>query len=135
MVIDDTQEILDLFRLILEDANYEVALYSYALQDMAEVRKVMPDAIILDFLFGGENMGLQFIQKVRMTPDLAHIPIIACTAAINAIREQEGFLNQQNVRVVLKPFDIESLLNAVDVMLTRGTAPEAAVENKHNGHT
>lgn len=34
MVIDDTQEILELFELILGEAGYDVSLHSYSTRDM-----------------------------------------------------------------------------------------------------
>jgi len=57
MVVNDTQEILDLFRLILEEEGYEVVQYSYAIQDMLEVERVQPDLMIIDLIFGREKVG------------------------------------------------------------------------------
>jgi PleD family two-component response regulator len=42
MVVNDTQEILELFREILTDEGYDVVLYSYGIQDLAEVERSSP---------------------------------------------------------------------------------------------
>ena len=113
MVINDTQEILELFRLILEPEGYEVALYSYAIRDMAEVERVKPDLIIVDFFFGAERQGWQMVQKLKMNRSTATIPIVICTAADQAVRDIEGYLQAKNIALVPKPFDIDDLLIAV----------------------
>ena len=66
LVINDTQEILDLFRDILEDEGHRVSLYLYAFQDIAEVREIRPDLVILDFVIGGEAHG----EPQEMTQEL-----------------------------------------------------------------
>ena len=113
MVINDTQEILELFRLILEPEGYEVALYSYAIRDMADIERVKPDLVIVDFFFGVERQGWQMVQKLKMNRRTASIPIIVCTAADQAVRDIEGYLQAKNIALVPKPFDIDDLLIAV----------------------
>jgi len=117
LVINDTQEILDMFRAILEDEGYEVILYSFAILDMNEYEQVKPDLIILDLVFGGEKSGWQMLQKLKMNRSTATIPVIVCTAATNAIREMEGYLLSKGVGVILKPFDIDDLIAAVKLAL------------------
>lgn len=113
MVVNDTQEILDLFRDLLEEEGYRVSLYSFAFQDLAEVKQRKPDLVILDFIIGGEAQGWQLLQKMRMDRETMSIPIIVCTAAIALIRELEGRLRDKNVGIILKPFDIDDLLREV----------------------
>jgi len=117
MVINDTQEILDMFRAILEEEGYEVILYSFAILDMNEYERVKPDLIILDLVFGSEKSGWQMLQKLKMNRPTANIPIILCTAATNAVREMEGYLLSKGVTVILKPFDIDDLAAAVKLAL------------------
>jgi CheY-like chemotaxis protein len=119
MVVNDTQEILDLFREILEGEGYRVSLYSYAFRDLDEIKQDQPDLIILDFIIGGEAFGWQLLQKMKLDRATATIPIIACTAAVNLARELEGHLKEKGVAVVLKPFDIDDLLREVDAAWRR----------------
>ncbi len=128
MVVNDTQEILQLFQDILEDEGFEVVLYSYAIRDLEEIRSVNPDLVILDFLIGGEAQGWQMLQKMKMSRVTEDIPVIVCTAAVQLARELEGHLTTKNVGLVLKPFDIDDLLVAVRTALAnapRGIEPSA----------
>ena len=113
MVINDTQEILELFRDLLTEEGYEVTLYSYGVHDMKEVERVAPALIIIDYLIGDEQTGWQMLQKLKMTRSTAAIPIIVCTAALNQVKEIEGWLTQKGITVVLKPFDVDDLLAAI----------------------
>ena len=113
LVINDTQEILDLFRDLLEEEGYRVSLYSYAFKDIKEIQALEPDLVIIDFIIGGEAHGWQMLQKMKMNRETANIPIVACTAAVQLVKELEGHLTTKNVRIVLKPFDIDDLLREV----------------------
>jgi DNA-binding response OmpR family regulator len=131
LVINDTQEILDLFRDILEEEGYRVSLYSYAFQDISEVRHIRPDLVILDFIIGGEAHGWQMLQKMKMTRDTMNIPVIVCTAALSLARELDGHLRAKNVSVVLKPFDIDDLIEAVSSTLREGGPLSPAAPSGH----
>lgn len=117
LVINDTEEIVELFRDILQGMGHRVSATSYAPEDLTEVSKVMPDLVILDLMMGGEGSGWQLAQKMRMSPDTAEIPIIICTAATKDVREQEGWLTAQSIKIVLKPFSVEDLELAVNKAL------------------
>ncbi len=131
MVINDTQEILDLFREILTDEGYKVVLYSHAIRELEEVERVKPDLIIIDQIFGAEKLGWQLLQKLKMRRTTDMIPVIVCTAAIDAVREMEGYLQAKGVGVVLKPFNIDDLLHAVDLALQLPSSSATLTESKH----
>src|SRR5213082_2240319 len=106
LVVNDTQEILELFRMILEGEGYEVILSGFPIQQIHDVEEINPDLIILDFVFGDQKLGWQMLQILKMQRSTETIPVIVCTAALDMVREQEGFLVSQGVHVVFKPFDI-----------------------------
>ena len=114
LVVNDTQEILDLFREILEEEGYRVSLYSFAFRDLDDVKRDRPDLIILDFIIDGEAHGWQLLQKLKMDRETATIPVIVCTAAVRLVRDLEGHLKEKGVGVLLKPFDIDDLLREIN---------------------
>ncbi len=125
LVINDTQEILQLFQDLLEDEGYEVILSSFAPQSMYEIARLQPDLVILDLIFGSERIGWQVLQAMRMQRSTATIPVIICTAAAHQAREVEPQLISHGALLVLKPFDIDELLNIVRqaLELPRTSAP------------
>ena len=132
LVVNDTQEILELFQDILEAMGFDVVLMSYAPRELDRVREVAPDLIVLDFLMGEREMlGWQLLQKLKMDRQLDSIPIVVCTAAVRAVSEQQGYLTEQGVLVVLKPFNVDQLEEAVRRAISiPKTAREVVVENR-----
>ena len=82
LVINDTQEILDLFRIMLEEEGYEVVLSGFPFQKISEVEEINPDLIILDVIFNDEKTGWQMLQLLKMRRSTASIPVIVCTADV-----------------------------------------------------
>lgn len=118
LVINDTMEILELFEEILGGMGHDVILLSYAPDELRQIEEARPDLVIVDFVIGGREMeGWQLLQKMRMNRRTERIPIIACTAAGQVVREQEGYLTQQGIAVVMKPFNVVQLENAVEAAL------------------
>ena len=117
LVINDTQEILELFRMILEGEGHEVILSGFPIQQIHDVEEINPDLIILDFVFGDQKVGWQMLQMLKMQRSTESIPVIVCTAALDMVREQEGYLVSQGIHVIYKPFDIDHLIISVKQLL------------------
>ena len=114
LVVNDTEEILDLFRDIVEGLGHRMTAWSFSPDDLAKVTEIQPDLIILDLMLGPtELQGWALLQKVRMSPATESIPVVVCTAATNWVREQEGWLAANAVKVVLKPFKVAHLEHAI----------------------
>src|SRR5688500_17770691 len=118
LVVNDTQEILELFHEILHvEGGYDVELCSVAPSIVDAVREVNPDLVISDHVFGEEKIGWQFIQRLKLHRATADIPIIVCSGAIKELKEMEGYLVSKNIGVLYKPFDVDDLLNLVQAKL------------------
>ena len=131
LIVNDTQEILELFRMILvEEGGYEVILSGFPIQEIKDIEQIKPDLIILDLVFGSEKNGMQMLQMLKMNRSTALIPVIICTAALDLVREQEGYLNSQGVHLIYKPFDIDHLLTNVKRLLESHEHIHAASEQK-----
>lgn len=129
LVVNDTQEILELFEVILDGMGLETVLMSYAPRELDRIRQVAPDLIILDFLMGDrELLGWQLLQKLKMDRRTDSIPIVVCTGAVRAAHEQQGYLTEQGVTVVLKPFNVDQLEEAVRAALEMPPTAREVVE-------
>ncbi|HET8777461.1 MAG TPA: response regulator [Candidatus Limnocylindria bacterium] len=135
LVVNDTQEILELFEEILQGIGFDTVLMSYAPRELDRVREAKPDIIILDVLMGDrELLGWQLLQKLKMDRTLDAIPVVLCTGAVKTVQEQQGYLTEQGVTVVLKPFNVDQLEDAVrSAMRQRTTAREIVEEEARTG--
>ena len=118
VLMNDSEELLEMLRDLLQSEGHEVFIYSYAIDEMKKLEQVKPELIILDIMMGASNpKGWSTLQKIKLYAPLASTPIIVCTAAEVFVREQEGYLISKGVATLLKPFDIDELLTAVQKAL------------------
>jgi len=113
LVINDTEDIVELFGEIITNMGHRMSATGYAPEDLADIIKVEPDLVIVDIIIDGETEGWQLIQKMRMSTKTQDIPIIVCSAATEDVREQEGWLLRNGIKVVLKPFTVPDLELAI----------------------
>jgi CheY-like chemotaxis protein len=133
LVVNDTQEILELFDELLGELGFEVQLMSFAPRELQRVREAQADLIILDIVFGQrELLGWQLLQKIKMDRGLDSTPIIICTAAVREVSEQQGYLTEQGVIVVLKPFNVDQLEEAVERALSLGRTAVGLNRTRHS---
>ena len=123
-VVDDTQEILDLFRELLTSEGYAVSLHAYGKREVDEVRRLNPTLVISEWPpLDREQYGWQFEQMLKMAPDTARIPIVVCTTNLRAIQDNQAWMTAKGIRVVAKPFEIGELLAAVESLIGKANAP------------
>lgn len=130
-VMDDTPAILDLFRELLEEEGYRVTTDCFdvlaADQKLADIKRAKPDVIVLDYVIGGELIGWQLLQLLKMDRTTRSIPVIVCTGAARQVEELRAHLAEMKVAVVLKPFDIDRLLAEVAAVLCQGGGGASSV--------
>lgn len=115
-VINDTPEILDVFRMVLEDEGYRATTDRFTTElgpKVVHVRELAPDLLILDLIVNGEAAGWQLLQLLKMDREARSIPIIICTAAVRTVDELHSHLDAMGIKVILKPFDVDHLLGMI----------------------
>ena len=118
LVIDDNQDILDMFHELLSLEGYEVIVSDFI--DAGAICQIGPDLLILDYLAGQQPVGGQLIQRLKQQPAARDMPVIVCTTAGIANLEREPGFQLEGVNVVTKPFDVLDLLGTIRHILTEG---------------
>jgi CheY-like chemotaxis protein len=116
LVIDDNQDILDMFHELLSLEGYQVITSDFI--NAAAICEIRPDLLILDYLAGQRPIGGQLIQRLKQQPVGKDMPVIVCTTAGMVHVEQEPAFNLDGVNVVSKPFDVPELLRVIRHILT-----------------
>ena len=116
LVIDDSQDILDLFHALLDDVEYEVIGSDFV--DARAIEQMQPDLLILDYLAGMQPVGGRIVAALRQHSATRHLPVIVCTTANMMKTAQEPALNTDGVVVVHKPFDVPLLLQIIEAALS-----------------
>ncbi|HZC06008.1 MAG TPA: response regulator [Ktedonobacterales bacterium] len=114
LIVDDDRPTRDTLRFVLEDAGYLV-------QDAPDGRTALtkltaaatPFVALLDLLMPGMD-GLELLRTVVADPNLWRHRYIGMTAAVGPVGpEAEALLHQLHGALLLKPFDMDTLLAAV----------------------
>ena len=110
LIIDDEPEILDLVRLALEKATYQVITCDTGRRAWDVIQQEKPDLIVLDVMLPGID-GYSLQIKMSQESSTRDIPIIVLTALEPSRTLFKKF--SQVVAFMTKPFKTEELLENV----------------------
>ncbi|HEV2073495.1 MAG TPA: response regulator [Thermomicrobiales bacterium] len=123
LCINNSKEVLELFRELLEEEGYRVTTQSYVDKDLDAISALKPDLIVLDYMWDHEDSGWALLQMIKMSPQTENIPIVLCTGAVRQVNELEAHLLDMQVVVVFKPFKLDHLVQTIRSRLN--VAPES----------
>ena len=125
LVVEDEPSILELIRINLVDAGYEVRAAPDAESGQAMLRERLPDLLLLDWMLPGKS-GLALAKELRADARTRELPIIMVTARGEESDKVAGFEAWVD-DYVTKPFSPRELKARIKAVLRR-RAPEAAQE-------
>lgn len=113
LIIEDDLALLALYQLILEPESLDIVVTSSSFLDTTEVEQIHPDLILLDDHPGANGRKEPLLHRLKNCQATASIPLILATADAQAMHEQADYLTEHHVLVLLKPFEMDDLLQAV----------------------
>jgi CheY-like chemotaxis protein len=126
LAINNDPAVLALFRDLLEEAGYQVSLQTYIDRDLAQIKVLKPDLIVLDYMWATEDASWSLLQMLRMDPATQAIPIVLCTGAVREVEALQSHLLDMGITVILKPFNIDQLVDAIRDRLAPQAPPIVA---------
>ena len=119
LVVDDSETILEVVKITLELAGYEVAV-SLTGECFQQMENDLPDLILLDVSLSGED-GREMCQRLKDNETSRHIPVILISADDGMGKRVDGFGAND---FLAKPFHISDLRDMVKKYLSlSSTAP------------
>jgi len=125
MVVEDEPAILELLKVNLVDAGYEVRAAADAETAQAMLKEALPDLLLLDWMLPGQS-GLAFAKQLRADARTKELPVIMVTARTDEADRVAG-LEAWVDDYVTKPFSPRELKARIKAVLRR-RAPEAVQE-------
>jgi two-component system phosphate regulon response regulator PhoB len=125
LVVEDEPAILELIRINLVDAGYDVQGTADAEAARRMIDAALPDLLLLDWMLPGQS-GLAFARELRADKRTRELPIIMVTARGDEADKVAG-LEAWVDDYVTKPFSPRELKARIKAVLRR-RAPEAAQE-------
>ena len=120
-VIDDDQTMLDMIGTVLAEEGYTVLRWSEGKTAYDWIREHRPDLVIVDLRMEHPQAGWIIIHMLRVDAAMANLPIIVCSGDRDYIRINQEMLRERRCEVLLKPFDVDTLLNKVAGLLNSTT--------------
>jgi two-component system phosphate regulon response regulator PhoB len=129
LVVDDDPDLLELVRLNLSQAGFEVDVAATGGEAMQSLQAACPDLVVLDLMLPDVS-GTDLCRQLRSDPSFAELPIIMLTARADEVDRVVGFeLGADDY--VTKPFSPRELVLRVRAVLRRrnpsASAPDTFV--------
>lgn len=124
-VVNDNPEFLELVHEILEDDRFDTTTIDGDRDDaLEEVRASHPDVLMIDLRLGSDKLhGWDIAQRVRADPAFQGLPVLICSADLQAIAAIRDDLDaMHHVATLSKPFGIDDLTTAIERLLAEGAA-------------
>jgi len=109
-VLEDDNDLRELFAIILEEERYQVKTYPNAQSFKQSLQHEHPDLVIMDVRLPDGN-GLEICEELKNDEKTAHIPIIMVSAHHDFNVEKEKC---EAEAFVAKPFNIDQLMKKVN---------------------
>jgi CheY-like chemotaxis protein len=117
-VANDNKDFLELMRELLHDEGYEVTVLHASAHAYTEIKHATPDLVILDMTLEHPDDGWAILQLLKLDPETVRIPVIVCSAEVKLLTERQEQIEALNCFAVEKPFDLDTLLGAIQVALS-----------------
>ena len=120
LLIEDYRDNRDVTKLILADAGHRVSSASDGVRGLYLAARDQPDLILMDLALPGLD-GWAATQRLKAYPLTWHIPVVAFTAHVT----HEDIARARAagcVAVITKPFEIDTLLNTIALVLNSSLA-------------
>jgi CheY-like chemotaxis protein len=117
LIVEDDELLRDAFRLLLEDAGYQVLEAGTANEAIALAQDRLPALMVLD-LGLPDRPGLEVVRTLRRDPALIDIPVVALTGRVGEA-EKRACLDAGCDRYLAKPVSPRELLRELPELLRR----------------
>jgi DNA-binding response OmpR family regulator len=113
LVIENDEHVTEVIKIILTEQGFKVKTCRSEISVLQSIIDLQPAAILLDVISVSE-VGTELCRLISKTKSIADIPVIVLSTHPRAHEMKEVCADD----VVLKPFDIDELVAALDKQLT-----------------
>ena len=117
LLVEDDDLLRDAFRMLLEDAGYQVLGAGTAARAMQLAEERMPALIVMD-LGLPDRPGLEVVRALKADPELKAIPVVALTGRVGPAEEREC-LDAGCDRYLAKPVSPSELLRELPALIAK----------------
>lgn len=116
LIVDDEEDIVNLIRMILEDAGYSVASVTDGREALRRIEKDQYDLILLDIMMPFLS-GWEVLEAMRSNVETRNTPVALLTARASP-REDNSAHPTDYCDYITKPFEPDDLLRRIRQILS-----------------
>ena len=124
LVVEDNDDLLFLFKLILESAGYRVATATNGIDALNNIAEIKPQLVLMDIMMPQMN-GVEVARTLKQSSDYQSLPILLVSAMDRL--QDEQLSNSKADGILYKPFDLDDLIIRVSDLL--GDRQDAQPQN------
>ena len=124
LLVDDERDLLSLLDFNLRAAGFETTLATTGEQALAQVRRKVPDLVLLDLMLPDVS-GTEVCRQIKADPRTKHVPVVMLTAKGDEVDRVVGFEIGAD-DYVTKPFSVRELVLRLKALLRRTGAGRAS---------
>jgi two-component system phosphate regulon response regulator PhoB len=118
LIVDDERDLVNLLDFNLRQAGFETAIALNGEQALSQVRRRVPDLILLDLMLP-DISGTEVCRQVKQDPRTKAVPVVMLTAKGEELDRVVGFEIGAD-DYVTKPFSVRELVLRLKAVLRRG---------------
>lgn len=115
LIIEDQEELADIYSNALEMSNIETQIITDGKIASESLANLHPDLIILDMNLPRVS-GHYLYKQIRSLAHLVHVPVVICTANSVMASAMKGEIGEQDF-ILIKPISIYQLNGLVERIL------------------
>ncbi len=117
LLVDDERDLLSLLDFNLRAAGFETLLATSGEQALAQLRRRVPDLVLLDLMLP-DLPGTEVCRQIKGDPRTRHVPVVMLTAKGDEVDRVVGFEIGAD-DYVTKPFSVRELVLRLKAVLRR----------------
>jgi len=117
LIVDDSQELLDLFTHLLSMKGYIVATATSKITVFNKVSNFNPDLILMDVRLDGAD-GRELSKEIKQNNSTKEIPVILLSASPELLID---YKECKAVDMIEKPFELATVIQKIERALTVAT--------------
>ena len=126
LLVDDERDLLSLLDFNLRAAGFETLLATTGEQALAQLRRRVPDLVLLDVMLP-DLSGTELCRQIKGDPRTRHVPVVMLTAKGEEVDRVVGFEIGAD-DYVTKPFSVRELVLRLKAVLRRAGGAGKASE-------
>ncbi|KAA2280206.1 MAG: response regulator [Candidatus Nitrosocosmicus sp.] len=116
LIVDDEEDITFIFKIILEDSNYEVEIFNDPIEALSNYKKNYYDLILLDLKLPSIS-GTELYSRIKDIDSNAKICFLTSSEQISLFNNSKMVL-PKSITIIQKPIENSVFVQKINDLLT-----------------